>query len=209
MNDRQAESDSHIRNTTTGVSENADHPMTGHNDRWETIIDEMSATATEYRNAGWKTLELHPGDILPLPSENGTDRTDLDSSESADHTPTEESTTQDTSESHTRVGLDIIIPDNEFTQLAEITSGETFDEYESFRAEKGDVVFVVAAIKASASDTVVFVPLYYQASDAERMTQRAITRGEIKLFVRPLSNDRQVVFSQSRPELLLPAEFET
>lgn len=209
MDDGRSDSDININESRSNMSESVDYQITGHDDRWERVIDDMSTTATEYYNAGWETLELHPGDILPLPSENGTDRTDLDSSESADHTPTEESTTQDTSESHTRVGLDIIIPDNEFTQLAEITSGETFDEYESFRAEKGDVVFVVAAIKASASDTVVFVPLYYQASDAERMTQRAITRGEIKLFVRPLSNDRQVVFSQSRPELLLPAEFET
>ena len=209
MDDGRSDSDININESRSNMSESVDYQITGHDDRWERVIDDMSTTATEYRNAGWETLELHPGDILPIPPEDGTNETSLTSSDGTDYTPTTNDTTQDESEPHARIGLDIIIPDNEFSQLSDITSNKVFDEYESFRAERGDILFVVVAIKASADDTVVFVPLYYQSSDAQRMAQRAMTRGKISLFVRPLNNDRQVVFSQSNPELLLPAEFET
>lgn len=207
MDDGRPDSDSNIETVTENMSDSTDDPMTGHNSRWEAVIDDMSATATEYRDAGWEALELHPGDIFPIPPVDGADQTGLSSSDGVNNTSTKGSIAQDSSKSHSRVGLDVIIPDNEFTQLIEIASARTFDECEAFRAEVGSILFVIAGIKASTTDVVVFVPLYYRANDAQRMAQRAVARGEIKLFVRPLSDDRQVVFSQSTPELLLPSEF--
>lgn len=33
---------------------------------WEAVIDDMEATAAEYREAGWTVIELHPGDVTVL-----------------------------------------------------------------------------------------------------------------------------------------------
>jgi hypothetical protein len=33
---------------------------------WEAVIEDMEATAAEYREAGWEVLELHPGDVTVL-----------------------------------------------------------------------------------------------------------------------------------------------
>ncbi len=32
-------------------------------DNWTAVIDDMEATANEYRAAGWTVIELHPGDV--------------------------------------------------------------------------------------------------------------------------------------------------
>jgi hypothetical protein len=162
-----------------------DHPLAGSVDRWEAVIDDMEATATEYREAGWTAVELHPGDVTPLPPVQGGEALDDD-----------------------RVGLDVLVPDNEFDAVERVADAATFDSYEAYRAQAGSIVFAVAAIEATASEEVVLVPLYYRAADAQEMTRRALERGRLELFVRTLSNDRSVVFSQTEPQLLLPESAE-
>ncbi|WP_248299434.1 DUF7529 family protein [Halorhabdus amylolytica] len=44
-------------------------------DGWQTVLDEQAGTAESYREDGWETLELHPGDSVFVDSE---DRTGLD-----------------------------------------------------------------------------------------------------------------------------------
>lgn len=36
---------------------------------WEHVIDDMEATAAEYRENGWEVVELHPGDVAVLDDE--------------------------------------------------------------------------------------------------------------------------------------------
>lgn len=159
-----------------------DHPLAGIVDRWEAVIDDMEATATEYRERGWDVVELHPGDVTPLPPARGGEALDDD-----------------------RVGLDVLVPDNEFEAVEGASSDATFDGYEAYRAQVGSVVFAVVAVEATASELAVLVPLYYRAADAQEMTKRALERGQIDLFVRPLSDDRRVVFTQDDPALILPS----
>jgi hypothetical protein len=158
-----------------------DHPLAGAIDRWEAVIDDMETTAAEYREAGWTAVELHPGDVTPLPPVRGGDALDDD-----------------------RVGLDVLVPDDEFDAVEAVADTAAFDSYEAYRAQAGSVVFAVAAIEATASEDVVLVPLYYRAADAREMATRALDRGRLDLFVRTLSDDRRVVFSQTEPQLLLP-----
>lgn len=47
---------------TPGMDD-GDHPLAGATDRWEQTIDDMAVTATDYREAGYEVLELHPGDV--------------------------------------------------------------------------------------------------------------------------------------------------
>jgi hypothetical protein len=158
-----------------------DHPLAGIVDRWEAVIDDMEATATEYREQGWEAVELHPGDVTPLPPTRGGDALDDD-----------------------RVGLDVLVPDNEFEAVESAAADATFDSYEAYRAQAGSVVFAVVAIEATADGRAVLVPLYYRAADARVMTRRARERGSLDLYVRPLADDRRVVFTQEAPELILP-----
>jgi hypothetical protein len=39
--------------------------MGGVHDHWEDIVADMEATAETYRERGWETLELHPGQVWP------------------------------------------------------------------------------------------------------------------------------------------------
>jgi hypothetical protein len=159
----------------------ADHPLAGLVDRWEAVLDDMEATATDYRENGWTVVELHPGDVTPLPPAMGGEALDDD-----------------------RVGLDVLVPDNEFEEVETAAADATFDSYDAYRAQAGSVVFAVVAVEATASELAVLVPLYYRAADAKEMARRALDRGRLDLFVRPLADDRRVVFGQEEPELILP-----
>lgn len=35
-------------------------------DRWETVLDDVRATAAEYRDDRWEVLVIHTGDVTPL-----------------------------------------------------------------------------------------------------------------------------------------------
>ncbi|SDX85486.1 DUF7529 family protein [Halobellus clavatus] len=39
---------------------------------WTAVIEDMEATASQYRDRGWTTLELHPGDSVLVDSERRT-----------------------------------------------------------------------------------------------------------------------------------------
>ncbi|OYR87879.1 hypothetical protein DJ71_05205 [Halorubrum sp. E3] len=39
---------------------------------WSAVIEDMEATAAEYRERGWTTLELHPGDSVLVDSDRRT-----------------------------------------------------------------------------------------------------------------------------------------
>ena len=41
-------------------------------DGWTAVIEDMEATAAEYRERGWTTLELHPGDSVLVDSDRRT-----------------------------------------------------------------------------------------------------------------------------------------
>ncbi|WP_435074860.1 DUF7529 family protein [Halorubrum sp. HHNYT27] len=36
-------------------------------ERWEDVVADSDATATEYRDRGWTTVAAHPGDVNPVP----------------------------------------------------------------------------------------------------------------------------------------------
>jgi hypothetical protein len=42
-------------------------------DHWEAVVDDMTVTAEEYREAGVEVVELHPGDVVPRPDVGGFD----------------------------------------------------------------------------------------------------------------------------------------
>lgn len=158
------------------------HPLSGVQDRWEAVVEDMEATADEYREAGWEALELHPGDVTALPTASAAVEAD-------------------------RTGLDVLLPGDEFRGLEELVENATFDEYDAYRGEEGDVVFLVVAMKAPAEGLVVVFPVYYALREAGEMLERVAARGEMRTYLRPLDDSRRVVFSQREPDNLLPADY--
>ncbi|MCG1001845.1 MULTISPECIES: hypothetical protein [Halobacterium] len=51
----------------------SDAPTTQPTDQgWQAVVEDMAATADAYRERGWTTLELHPGDSVLVDSESRT-----------------------------------------------------------------------------------------------------------------------------------------
>jgi hypothetical protein len=156
------------------------HPLSGVLAFWEDVTDDMEATAEEYREAGWDVLTLHPGDVTPLPAGY------------ADGTEAEE------------FGLDVLVPGDEFRELESLVADTAFDAYEAYRALENDTIFLVVVMQAESAGQAVVFPAYYSLQEGDQMIELARNAGEMHTFVRPLSDDRRVEFTQREPASLLP-----
>ncbi|MGA9402031.1 DUF7529 family protein [Haladaptatus sp.] len=146
---------------------------------WENVIDDMDATAAEYDDEGWETVQLHPGDVTPL----WLDEDD-------------------------EFGLDVLVPDNEFEEVEELMDdGVSFDAFEFYRALADGLVFGVVVMEDHDAETAVLYPVYYDMQGAEGMLDDATEAGEMYTFVRTLSEDR-VQFVHDDPSLFRPTEEE-
>lgn len=162
------------------------HTLSGRRDSWEAVVDDMAATAAEYREDGFETLELHPGDVTALPTDSLlAGDGDID-----------------------RAGLDLLLPGNEFSDLQAVVADHEFEAYDAYRASEGTVVFAVVAMRSVDDEAAVLFPLYYDTTDAKVTLAHAAERGELRTFLRPLDDSERVVFSQSEPDTLLPETFD-
>ncbi|MFC4448693.1 DUF7529 family protein [Halorussus aquaticus] len=138
---------------------------------WDDILADMEATAGEYENDGWDTLQLHPGDVTALVPD----------------------------EDDERFGIDVLVPDDEFGELETLLEAEvTFDAYEVFRATGDGLVLFVVAMEDSDAETAVLYPAYYDAQNAQGMLAAAQTAGEMRTYVRTLTNE-QIEFTHDEP----------
>lgn len=147
---------------------------------WEGVIADMEGIATEYREAEWDVLELHPGNVATLGVEGG----DGD-----------------------RFGLEALVPDPEFDRLESwIESGTEFGSYEVFRTTDSGIVFLLVVLTDEATERAVCVPAYYESSKLNHLRDRAESEGVFFTYVRRLRRDRVITFTQDDPELFFPDE---
>lgn len=154
---------------------------------WGDIVADMEATAAEYDERGWETLQLHPGDVAVLPGE----------------TPEGERTA--------KFGFDVLVPDNEFEELeALVTGGVAFDTYEVYKAAAGGLVLLVVAMEDTDEEAVLLYPAYYRVADpdTEKLFDRAREEGVLYSFLRRL-DDRHVELRHDDPSLFAPPEEES
>lgn len=156
------------------------HPLTGVTDVWEDVVADMEATAAEYREDGWETCELHPGDVTALPVSTAPEQK--------------------------RTGLDVLVPGDEFEKVESFVEEGSFDGYDVFRAMQSGVVFLVVAMTDEAARRAVVFPLYYRLDHAREMLARVAERGELRTWIHPLDAERRVVFVHESPDGLLPPE---
>mgnify|MGYP006300909499 CR=1 FL=1 len=146
---------------------------------WKEVLGDMQATAASYEEDGWQTLQIHPGDVTVR--DGDVDR---------------------------RIGLDILIPDNEFASVRNrLESGFALDDYEVFTAVDGGFVLLLLALRDHDRPEAVLVPAYYSAAsrDTESMFASATDRGWINTYLRRLDGE-YIEFTHEEPELFQPVE---
>lgn len=156
----------------------------GFQELWDAVSADADETAAEYEAEGWETQRLHVGDVTPLPA-----------AESGGGDPD-------------RIGLDVLVPGDEFEALERFVDDATFDEYDVYRGGAGGLTLLLLVVRATETRRVVLVPAYYEVSDATAMLSAAEEAGTCHTYVRPLSDDRRVVFSHEDPSLFFPPEGE-
>lgn len=102
---------------------------------WDRVIRDMEATVSEYDDAGWETLQLHPGDVTVAPD---ADPPGIDT---------------------------VLPNPEFGALQAHVDEGVTFTEYDIFRAGGEDLEFALLVAKDGARETAVFLPLYYRLRD--------------------------------------------
>jgi len=139
---------------------------------WDDIVSDMEATAEEYEADGWDTLQLHAGDVTAM-------------------VPTEDDD---------RFGIDVLVPDDEFDDLESLLAGDvSFDAYEAFRATADGLVLFVVAMEDREREVAVLYPAYYDVKNARGMLTAAENAGEMRTYVRTLTNDR-IEFTHDEPQ---------
>lgn len=147
---------------------------------WDQVVADMEATAADYEDRGWETLQLHPGDVAVVTPGEYEDRT----------------------------GLDVLVPDDEYEQLeAAVDAGVEFDAYQVFKAASGGMVFLLVAMEDRDEETAVLFPAYYQAThpDTQELFELAHEAGQLHSYLRRLDG-MYVVLNHDEPELFEPPE---
>lgn len=143
---------------------------------WEELLADCSATAAEYRENGWETLELRPGDVTVVTGDHGD-----------------------------RAGLDVLVPDDEYRELEAWYEDLSVDGYDVFRSTVDLVVCLVVVVRDETARRAVLYPLVYSAVDdqARALFEAATDRGVVYTYLRRLSGDC-IRFRHDDPGLLAP-----
>lgn len=139
---------------------------------WDDIISDMEATAAEYEAEGWETHLLHPGDVSTLTPDSDSDM----------------------------FGLDVLVPNNEFDEVEDLLEGgAAFDSYEAYRAVGDGLVLLVVAMEDHDEKIALLYPAYYDPQNATEMIGAAGRAGEMRTYLRTLTNER-IEFIHDEPE---------
>jgi hypothetical protein len=144
---------------------------------WEEVLEDMEATAAEYRQEGWEVLEIHPGDVTVRPE---GERIGLDV---------------------------LVPDDEFDRLQSLVADDVTFDGYQVYRADQEGLVFVVVAMEDAGTETAVVYPAYYDTHqpDTNDMLDHARQEGELRSYLRILQGE-YVEFALEDPSLFVPED---
>lgn len=155
-------------------------------DPWERVMDDMQATAERHRDAGRTVIELHPGDVGTL---TGEPRTAAEQKQGVDL-------------SNRRLGLDVVVPGEEYERLEGVLADRDVERYEVFRAEGAGMVFLLVDVRLG-KDYTALIPAYYDQNDRAALEGIARDHG-LQAHVRPLSSDTVVTIDFDDPSPFFP-----
>lgn len=144
-------------------------------DWWDRLLDDMAASAAEYEERGWETVRLHAGDVTALDGRYGD-----------------------------RVGLSVLVPDNEFAELERVLDGGDVQSCDVYRTDVQGYVAFLLAIETD-DDTAALCPGYYALADdsVPGLFEQADSEGELRVYLRRL-DETSVSVSIDDPGLLAP-----
>ena len=141
---------------------------------WGDLLDDVEATAVEYREEGWETHALTVGDVTAL---YATDKP---------------------------YGLDVLVPESAFELVDGLRAETTFDNSEVYARTIGPTVFLLIVELASETNDAVLIPAYFNhTTDAELLDAAAEGEG-MRVHVRSLGSDHRVTFVHEDHTLFEP-----
>ncbi|WP_436923190.1 DUF7529 family protein [Halosimplex amylolyticum] len=152
-----------------------DNPFHRVTDDWDAVVEDMHATAADYREAGWNVVAVHPGDVTVL---TGEPRTAAEQTGDFEPDPR-------------RLGFDVVVPGDEFEAFRAAFADRSVAESTVYAATGSGIVYLVVVLEAADGETAGLVPLYYDESDREALVAVARDHG-LYTHVRPLQDDAVV-----------------
>lgn len=145
-------------------------------EHWEDIVADMEAISSELKDGGWRTVELHPGDVSAIHPEEDPEQ----------------------------FGFDVLIPDNEFESLSALVNGEaSFDAYDVYRAQQSGMVIVLVVMKDEENEVAVLYPAFYRIEEATPVLDASEKEGGLHVTFRTLSGDAHT-FTYQKTDLFAP-----
>lgn len=140
---------------------------------WSDLQADIDDIAAEYRDDGWETLVLHPGDVSVRPEDD---------------------------ETH---GFSLVVPQSELQTLKSWTqeSSAAFDSFKAFRSTQDNLVFLAVVMEDAATGRAVLFPLYYDPKTDEHLERQAMTAGHLYTYVSGLAGDEAISFRHDNPKL--------
>lgn len=103
-------------------------------------------------------------------------------------------------EGEARAGVDVLLPDNEFGDVAAFVETSTFDEYEVLRAAQEGVVYAVVVMQDTDAERAFLFPTYFDPDEFV-----GVARDTVTVYLRRL-NGEYVELELEDPSLFLPDE---
>lgn len=146
---------------------------------YDLVIEDMEATADEYREDDWETLVLHLEEVRPVyrPADKKWDKT---------------------------LGFVGTADEDEYEEAHKIAYRYLFDEYETYRAQEGDVVFIVLVMEDTDNEVALLMPLFYEVEEARELLEAAEEEGEIRTYLHPPDDKNSIVFEHQDPSAFYP-----
>lgn len=92
-------------------------------------------------------------------------------------------------DSEFRTGLDVVLSGPEYEELEALAANTDFTDVDVFRAQDDTTTYLLVAEKDPDTETVVFVPAYYDRGSSAGKIDSIRTAGELRLFCRRLNDD--------------------
>jgi hypothetical protein len=98
-------------------------------------------------------------------------------------------------------GLDVLVPDNEYDELAALAEQAAFDNSRVFSNTAGGVRFLLIVVEATEEKQAVAVPAYFAVAEEPTLREQGKTAGVLRTQIRALGSESRVTFTHDDPTL--------